>query len=188
MMLLTLAQDVAADAPNEAYLLWGFILFGAAVLLLGLEFFVPSGGMIAILCGVAAVGSVVAFFQYNATLGIVVALGYVVLTPFVLVFIFKLWLNSPIAKLMILDDTNKAATGDLEEAAVESEAARRGRLDQLKQLIGAEGVTETALRPVGTVRINDQRVDGMAESGVIEAHTPVIVTEVYDNQIKVRPR
>ena len=107
MMLLTLAQDVAADAPNEAYLLWGFILFGAAVLLLGLEFFVPSGGMIAILCGVAAVGSVVAFFQYSTTLGIVVALGYVVLTPFALVFIFKLWLNSPIAKLMILDDTNK---------------------------------------------------------------------------------
>jgi membrane-bound serine protease (ClpP class) len=188
MMLLTLAQDAAADASNEGYLLWGFILFGAAVALLGLEFFVPSGGLIAVLCGVAAVGSVVAFFQYNATLGIAVALGYLILTPFAIVFIFKLWLNSPIAKLMILGDSRETATGDLEEAAMASESARRERVDELKQLIGSEGVTETALRPVGTVRIGGQRVDGMAESGVIEANTPVIVTDVYDNQIKVRPR
>ena len=48
-------------------------------------------------------------------------------------------------------------------------------------------MTETALRPVGTVRIKGRRTDGMAEAGVIEANTPVVVTDIYDNQIKVRP-
>ncbi len=32
---------------NENLLLWGFILMGAAFALLCLEFFVPSGGLIA---------------------------------------------------------------------------------------------------------------------------------------------
>ena len=40
---------------------------------------------------------------------------------------------------------------------------------------------------MGTIKIEDRRIDGMAESGTIEAGTPVIVTDVYDNQIKVRP-
>ena len=60
-------------------------------------------------------------------------------------------------------------------------------VEELRQLIGAEGVTETALRPVGFVKINGQRLDAMAESGIVEAGMPVVVTDVYDNQIKVRP-
>ena len=49
-------------------------------------------------------------------------------------------------------------------------------------------MTVTGLRPVGVVKINGQRVDALAEGGVIAANTPVLVTDVYDNQIKVRPR
>jgi hypothetical protein len=31
-------------------------------------------------------------------------------------------------------------------------------------------------------------VDALAEGGIIPADTPVVVVEVYDNQIKVRER
>ncbi len=74
-----------------------------------------------------------------------------------------------------------------EESYRESEKARSQRLSQ-EELIGAEGMTLSALRPVGFVKINGQRIDAMAETGVIEANMPVVVTDVYDNQIKVRPR
>ena len=43
------------------------------------------------------------------------------------------------------------------------------------------------IRPVGFIKINGMRVDAISESGVIEADTPVIVTDAYDNQLKVRP-
>ena len=46
---------------NESYFLWGCLLFGAAMVLLVIELFVPSGGLIGILCGVAAIGSIVSF-------------------------------------------------------------------------------------------------------------------------------
>ncbi len=106
-----------------------------------------------------------------------------------LVFVFKLWIHSPLAKRMVLGGSDDQVLEDADRNTLQaSEKARLKRLEELRQLIGAEGVTETALRPVGFVKINGQRLDAMAESGIVEANTPVVVTDVYDNQIKVRPR
>ncbi|MHC4992279.1 MAG: NfeD family protein [Planctomycetota bacterium] len=182
-MIATLAQSTSG---GEAFLIIGFVLVAAAVVLLFLELLIPSGGLIGILCGVAALGSIVAFFRYDTTWGIVTTLLYLVLGPIALVFIFKLWINSPLAGRMILGGEG----GEIDEEASESQAdqSRRERFAQLQELIGAEGVTVTALRPVGVVKIHGERVDALAETGVILADTEVIVTDVYDNQIKVRPK
>ncbi len=184
---LATTPPVALEGGNDVYLLWGLILLGIALVLLLLELVVPSGGLIGVLCGVAAIGSLVAFFQFDTTLGFVALAAYVLLGPVLIYFGFKLWINSPLGKRMILGAAEEVLDehGDALPAA---EAARRERMEKLRQLIGAEGVTLTALRPVGTVKIAGQRLDALAEFGVIEANTPVIVTEVYDNQIKVRPR
>ncbi|MBT8486103.1 MAG: hypothetical protein HKO59_04740 [Phycisphaerales bacterium] len=186
MTTLVLAQAANA-ASNDAYFLYGCLLFAAALALLVLELFVPSGGLIGILAGIAAIGSTVAFFMYDTSWGIGVGVAYIVMTPILLVFMFKLWLNSPLGSAMILGGQADAAD-ESEESNRRSEVARRQRLAELEALVGAEGVTETALRPVGMVRLGDHRIDAMSETGIIEANTPVVVTTVYDNQIKVRPR
>ena len=187
MMLTMLAQAQPTTGGDEIFLIWGLILLAAAVVLLALEFLLPSGGLIAVLCAVAAIGSVICFGRYNTTLGVAAGVTYVVGTPVILWIMFKIWASSPLAKRMVLGDVDPSNT-DLEETAREAEQERLKRLAELQKLIGAEGVTETALRPVGTIRINDQRIDGMAETGVIEAKVPIVVTDVYDNQVKVRPR
>jgi membrane-bound serine protease (ClpP class) len=185
-MILPLAQ--AAAAPDSTFLTWGFILAGAAVALLCLELVVPSGGMLGLLCGLAAIGSIVAFFRHDPTFGVAALLAYIILTPILLAFVFKVWINSPLARRMVLGgDVGQPADGEPEgmEAA---ERARMQKLDELRRLIGAEGLTVTALRPVGVVKIEGRRIDALAESGVVEPDTPVVVTDVYDNQVKVRPR
>ena len=184
-MTLLLAQAVT-ESPNDGALLWGFILGGAALGILALELLVPSGGLLGLLCGVAIIGSITAFFRYDTIFGFVSLLGYAILTPFVIVFGFKLWIQSPLARRMVLGGLDDS--GDAEGAPDSAEQTRLGRHAQLRELIGAEGVTITALRPVGIVKINGQRIDAMAESGIVEANTPVVVADVYDNQIKVRPR
>jgi membrane-bound ClpP family serine protease len=185
-MIVLLAQQAGAESPNEAYLLWGFILAAAALGLLLLELLVPSGGLLGLLCGVSAIGSIIAFFQYDTMVGVAATGIYIVLTPILLVFIFKLWIHSPLAKRLILGGDTMGQTNGEQDQLKTSEKARLTRLEDLRQLIGVEGVTETALRPVGYVKINGQRLDAMAESGVVEAGMPVVVTDVYDNQIKVR--
>lgn len=182
-MSLLVAQTAANDGP---YLWWGIALSALALVLFFIEFLVPSGGLLALLCGTAAIGSIIAFFMYDTMIGVTALVVYAVGTPILLVFVFKLWLHSPLSKRMVLGGTAMLPERG-EESYHESEKARSQRLSQ-EELIGAEGMTVSALRPVGFVKINGQRVDAMAETGVIEANMPVVVTDVYDNQIKVRLR
>jgi membrane-bound ClpP family serine protease len=185
-MNVLLAQGAANATQSNGGLFWGVLLLGVTIALLVLEIFVPSGGLVGVLAGIAAIGSIVAFLQYDTTWGLVAVAGYVILTPIVGVFVFKLWLNSPMARRMILGGDEHTLDPEAAPEQV-AEQLRLDRLAQLRDLIGASGIAITALRPVGTVKINGQRIDAMAEFGVIDAGTPIIVTEVYDNQIKVRP-
>jgi membrane-bound serine protease (ClpP class) len=177
-----------AAEPDGAYLLWGFILLGAAIALFLLEIIVPTGGVLGLLTGVAAIGSVIAFFMYDTTLGVIAIAGYCILAPIVLVFGLKLWASSPLAKRFILGGEQLQRDRNSEAALFESERARQDRLAELRRLIGAEGEAVTPLRPVGFVKIDGRRIDAMADGAAIDAGTPVVVIDVYDNQIKVRPR
>ncbi len=89
---------LAQTAESESYLLWGFILAGAALGLLLIEILIPSGGLIGVLCGIAAIGSIVAFFQYDTGVGVAAMVAYAIATPVLLVLLFKLWLHSPLAR------------------------------------------------------------------------------------------
>jgi membrane-bound serine protease (ClpP class) len=182
-MMAVLAQAAANDGQM---LVWGLILLAACLALLCLELFVPSGGLIGAMALVSAIGSIIAFFMYDTTWGAVSALMYLLLGPIVIVFGFRLWLHSPLAKRMILGGDEPGGVEPDEDTAISAEHARRERLAQLRQLIGARGVTVSVLRPVGTVKIENQRLDALAETGIIEAGKPVVVTDVYDNQVKVR--
>lgn len=186
-MTVLIAQAAAplSSSGDETYLLWGLILLGAALVLLFMELFVPSGGLIGVLAAVATIGSCVAFFQYDKTWGFVMAAVYLLLGPIVGIFVFRVWINSPLGRRMILGGEDMAAH-DEEDLPFSDAHARQERMAQLRQLIGAQGVAVSPLRPVGFVKINGQRIDALAESGVIEADTPVVVTDVYDNQVKVR--
>jgi membrane-bound ClpP family serine protease len=48
------------------------------------------------------------------------------------------------------------------------------------------GEVVSTLRPIGVVKIGDQRHDALAETGIIEPGQRIRVTAVTDNQLKVR--
>ena len=98
---------------------------------------------------------------------------------------FGLTVITAAARWMILGG-NEDIEDTSEEASLASEHARHQRVQEMRKLIGAKGVALTSLRPVGKVKIEDRRIDAMAESGVIESGAPIVVVDVYDNQIKVR--
>lgn len=188
-MTLWLAQSASAAptaAGDDIYLMWGLILMGASLIFLFLELFVPSGGLISILAAVCAIGSVVAFYKYDTTWGLIATGAYIILGPIIGVFGFRWWINSPLGRGMILGGDEPGAAELDDDSPMSDAHARQERLAQLRQLIGAQGVAVTPLRPVGIVKINGQRIDALAETGVIDSGLPVVVTDVYDNQIKVR--
>ena len=172
----------ATSEPDATYLIWGSALFGLAIVLILMELFIPSGGILAALCGIALIAALISFFRYDTMVGLG-ALGITaVLIPAGLTFILKVWMNTSFGRRLILGGGEEES----DEARRAAEAARQQRAEALRALVGAEGRSETSLRPIGTVRIGGRRLDAMAESGVIEANRPIMVTAVYDNQIKVR--
>ena len=183
-MMIWLAQQTVPP-PDESLIIWGGVLLAVALVLLFVELFVPSGGLIGVLAGIAAIASVVAFARYDRTLGIAMGGAYFILTPVIIWAMFKFWITSPMTRKLILGAEEMDAESP---GSSKADQARRERLAQLQALIGAEGVAITPLRPVGVVRIQGERVDALAETGVIDASEAIVVTDVYDNQVKVRAK
>ncbi|MEE2718740.1 MAG: NfeD family protein [Planctomycetota bacterium] len=183
-MITLLAQ--AATTAGDAPLMWGVILAAAALFLLFLELFVPSGGILSLCSGVAVLGSVVAFFTYDTTTGLVALAAYIFLGPIVLWAGFKWWGASPHGPRMILGANDHPIDRSQAEGFAASQARMRDRAHRLDVLIGRRGTTETRLSPVGSIRIDGERYEALAENGMLDAEVEIEVTEAYDNQLKVR--
>lgn len=159
-------------------LLWAIALLVASLVFVGLEVTVPSGGLLSLLAGGSAIASVVFFFRVSTTWGVIGLLAVLILLPTAIAFAFKVWPHTPMGRRMILD---------VDEEIVEKHSAEREESRQLAQaLIGARGSAVTDLRPVGVVLIEGERIDALAEGGVIPAGSIVRVTSAEGSQVKVR--
>ncbi|MEM1071230.1 MAG: NfeD family protein [Planctomycetota bacterium] len=166
----------------DPMLIWGLSLLGAAVLLIVVEMFVPSGGVIAVTAGVVGLAGVVCLFRMDqngplwGTAGI---LSLLILFP----SSFFVW-----AKILPSTPVGRALIGEVaEETKREREDAEDSARQAFEALVGLHGTAVTDLRPVGIIEIDGDRHDALAEGVAIEAGQPVRVTSARANQLRVRP-
>lgn len=161
----------------DPLLVWGLILLGSAAFLGLIELFVPSAGIIGILALMVAIAGVVCLWIYETAWGVTGTLGVLVIAPTGTYFGFKVLPYTPIGKGLILSNPQPETP---EEAQGGPEHVQR------LALLGKEGIAQTDLRPNGVVRIEGQRLDGVAESGYIPAGSKVKVVSADGIQLKVR--
>jgi membrane-bound ClpP family serine protease len=160
-------------------LIWGLGLLAVALLLVVVEVFVPSGGLIAFVATGSAVAGVYCLFRVSVTWGIIGILAVVVLGPIAFGFALRIWPSTPMGRKML---------GEKPPEQVEAERlAELKEREKLAALIGAEGVVVMDLRPVGIVQVDGQRYEAKSEASIIRAGSRVRVTTVEPNQIRVRP-
>jgi membrane-bound serine protease (ClpP class) len=160
------------------------LMFVAGLVLLILEIFVIPGfgitgisGIILILASIflSLVGGD-PFFDTNAVSMAIVQLSIALLAAIVLIFILARFLpKSNIFKKFILSEEEKAASGYTSRS-------------NLSELLGAEGIALTTLRPAGTAEFNGKRIDVVTDSEYIEHGKPVIVTAVEGMRVVVREK
>lgn len=185
---------------SDTYLAASIGLLLLALVLLMLEVFIPTGGLLGVLCGTAFVASVVSMFLYSVTGGLLLIMGSAIVSPFLVLGLARIWVRSPIARRLSVDDgtpprTFDGAGEDLPEHdptdpdAVEAAraAARRSRQAALDALVGRDAVADTDLRPAGFIRLDGRRLDAVAESGLVEAGTPVRIVSAAEALLRVRP-
>ena len=132
-----------------------------------LELFIP-GAIVGICGAVCVIASIIFAYLYVSNL-----LGHILLgigICFIPIF-FITWY-----KLL----TRTFAVKDTEEGF--SSAS-----DKLDELLSAEGVAITTLRPSGTANINGNKVDVVSGGEMISKNTKIKVTDVKGNRIVVKP-
>ncbi|MCE2968136.1 MAG: NfeD family protein [Phycisphaerales bacterium] len=177
------AGAAAVATGDSSTLFWGLALLGLAVLLLVIDVFVPSMGVLALTSFCVAVAAVVVLFNYSQTWGLIGATLVVIGGPIAFFFLLNIMPSTPIGRRLVLGST-AAVDGGAVDAAGQGGAGAQNSAEA--RLIGKQGVVLSDLRPVGTIRIDQTRYDALSDLGLIRAGTTVKVVAVDGATLKVR--
>ena len=160
--------------PDAGILATVMLLVG--LFLLGLEFFIPSFGMILV---AAVISLIVSFWSaYKAWWGVSPGFfwTYIILLtagiPGSLMGAITLIRKTPLGNRMIL------------KPAPVNESPAPGPLDHL---IGKAGISQTLMTPGGIVLIDGERLHSESLGMLIEPNSPVVAVAVRGNRVVVRP-
>lgn len=148
------------------------ILFVLGIGLVLLEFFLPGGivgviGFISILASLFLAADNVVYMGIS----ILIAIGVCILASILMIKVYGKKMK--IFKKIILTDSTNTESGYV---------SNKNRLE----LIGLEGYTLTALRPAGTVIVQDERIDVVSEGSFILKDKKVRIVKVEGARIVVR--
>jgi membrane-bound serine protease (ClpP class) len=160
------------------------LMFVVGLGLLLLEIFVIPGFGITGISGIALillsiflslVGSDPFLDMHSVSMAII-QLSVALLVALILTFLLARFLpKSNLFKKFILSEEEKADAGYTSRT-------------NLNELLGAEGIALTTLRPAGTAEINGKRIDVVTDSEYIENGKPIIVTEVEGMRVVVKEK
>lgn len=162
----------------DPLLVWGIALLAISVVILVVELFVPSGGMLGVTAAVVAISGVVCLWRYDTTAGISGSLAVLILGPLAFGFMLKIWPHTPMGRRLINAPTE-------EEQMAQRQVEEKEKTQRLS-LIGKEGTVLTDLRPIGVIDIAGQRYEVLSETHFIPTGSKVRVTHADLAQIKVR--
>jgi len=150
-----------------------FLYFACAALIVA-EVFVPSGGLISI-CALACLAGGIAIFFHHSLIAGWVGIGIAaIMIPAVLIFAYRIFPKTRFGKSVTLTPPERRQGDAIPDT------------DKLKDLLGAEGVVLTPLRPVGMCDFSGQRVECVAESGFVDKGKKVKVINVESTQVTIR--
>jgi membrane-bound ClpP family serine protease len=152
------------------------LLLAAGLVVLVAEIFIPSHGLLC-LVGLALLGTAIyrAYSDLTETAGHLSVAATVVSLPTMAWIAVKTFHHTPWGKKIAPPNPIARA----EEFAPQHES--------LKTHIGQTGKSITPLRPVGTCMINGERINCVAETGMIEDGIEIEAIGVRGRELEVRP-
>lgn len=159
-------------------LIWGLTLMLAAGVMLVVEVFVPTAGILGVVAAVTALIGVVCLWRYNEYYGAGGLLAAVIIGPTIAYYGLKMYRHTPLGRKMIGVPDDE----ELERRRLAEEAEKAAT----HALVGKEGTALTDLRPVGMIQVGEQRLDALAEVVFIQKGSRVRVIGVSTGQVRVR--
>lgn len=157
---------------------WALILIGLTFLFFVLELLIPSGGILGFCAAVCLISANVCLYMVSTTLGVVATLTSMILVPVAFALGLKIFPHTPIGKLLILGERQKAGP-----KAIQYD---KNRDADPEALVGARGRAESGLRPVGICNFDGRRLECISISGVIDPGAPVVIDSVQGMEVRVK--
>jgi len=161
---------------NDGNLTSAVILVVAGYLLLTLEVFLPTGGILGALSLAAICIGVTLGFKSSLMAGSLVLAGTVAGVPLLLKALTWLWPKTAMGKKMTVES----------EAGEGTVGSLPGNI-ALEQLVGAFGIVTSELRPAGSIDFSGKKVDGISEGILVPAGQRVLCIGTQSGYVVVRP-
>lgn len=145
------------------------LLVGVALILLGVDLFLPTGGILMILAAVAAITGMSFGFAHSATAGGWLTLVILLSIPTLLFFFVKYYPSTAIGKKMIIDRP-EARPYDFSSGNANHTLT-----------IGDVGLAKTSLQPAGKITIHGIDFEAVSITGIIDSGHAVVVTDIEMN-------
>lgn len=149
-------------------------LFVACGIILFLEVFIPSGGLLTICALAALIAGIWISFQHDVTTGWIGLVGAIVIVPTVFGLAFKFLPKTRFGRHVTLTPPERPVGDGIPNSGL------------LAGLVGKKGTVLSPLRPVGICEIEGRRIECIAESGYLPAGAEVEVIGVQGAQLTVR--
>jgi membrane-bound serine protease (ClpP class) len=142
------------------------------VIIIIAEIILPSGGILSIMA-ISVLGfSLFKAFSISSNVGMLFSVADIIMIPLLVLLGLKLLAKSPVTLRKTLS----------KEDGVVSQK------QNMDQLLNASGVALTDLRPAGSIRISNKKIDAVTQGEYIDKDTLVYVIEVTGNQIIVKEK
>jgi membrane-bound serine protease (ClpP class) len=160
------------------YQMMAIILLFVGLALMLAEFFIPSGGMISVICVICFVTSIWAAYKAWWPTGYfwVYVVSLIAIVPSALFGVLRLLESTSLGNRVLL-----TAPDQQEVTPYQAEQAR------LKALVGQTAKTVTQFNPGGMLVVEGERLHAFSEGLLIPAGTDVVIAEVRGNRLVVRP-
>lgn len=158
------------------YWIWAVVVFAIGILFLVLDFFIPSGGVLAVMSAIAILLGIVMGFLSGPSVGVSLLVGAGVIIPTFIAVAIKFWPQTPLGRLILIQTPENP-----DDVLPDDELTR-----SLKNLIGRHGRAKCVMLPSGIVEIDHRNYDAVSEGLPIEAGQTVEVIAVRTNRIVVR--
>jgi membrane-bound serine protease (ClpP class) len=156
---------------------WAYLLLGLGMILLVMEFFIPSGGALAVACALSFLAAIVLGFMAGRWTGVSILLTICLVVPAAAAAAVKWWPDTPIGRLILIPRPKSA------DDVLPQTMAYRG----LKELVGRRGQAKGLMLPSGLVLIDGKSYDAVSDGMAIEPGQPIIVVSVSTQRLVVRP-
>lgn len=147
------------------------LYFSGGLLLVLVEVFVPSGGVLGLVAALSIVWALVLAFMQSFTAGFALLTATAILVPLLVTYGMRVFPKTPMGR--------KLTAGGF--SFEDGRAVDRRDAD----LGDRTGVVESDLRPAGIARIDGRRVDVVSRGEPIEAGARIVVVEVSGNRVIV---